>query len=598
MKLRSIISIGLFVLASHANAAPRADENIVIADAADEYTFVPSPDGLQVRHTSRTEYLATKHSADVTPHVYYNDVIRLDKASGGKAEYLNINSPAVFHDDSKVCRLNLWLGKAGKKAKAEFRRTFLDPAHFTGVFVQDDYPVRRREIRFRIPASLPGISLTDENFPETGIVREEALEADGSRLISFTVTDQPPFPDDASAPSPLAALPHISVRGYFPDTDSLYRYQARINRVDTVLDGAPELVAAITAGATDRDEIIGKIYDYVRRTIRYVAYEEGEAAFRPDTPSETFRKRYGDCKSMSLLLATLLDRAGVEAHIAAVGTRDIPFLISENPSLSAANHMICIVPGRGDTLFLDPTQEAVSARHIPEWIRGKDAMMFMPDGYRMVRIPAESPLASDDVAEYGYVLTDGALVGRVSRVLREDMAGLLAAEIAAVPAKHKDAYLAKLLVPNGRASIPVDSIRLDESKSGVMRLEAPIANTVAVTEADGCTYLDLNTSGEPFTARVDTTDRRSDYELPFPARVERRTRVALPKGAKVTLPDDFSLSTPNADFNCHFFREGDVVGMVKTMLVKKTRVPLPEIPAWNKALSDWNSACNIQIEIN
>lgn len=596
MKIRILVCflfLSVYVLLS----AGRPLDNVVINTASDDFSFVETSGGFQVRHVRKAEYLATRHSENVRPHVFYNHVIRLDKVSGGKAEYRNVNSPTVFHDDSKVCWFNLRLGAAGKKGKAEFRRTYTDPAHFTGVYLQDDYPVRCRTFTFRIPASLPGISLTEDNFPAGGVSREERVEPDGARLIIFTAEGLPEFPDDPKSPSALSSLPHIGVRGFFPDTDSLYRYQSNINRVDTVFDGAAELVSAISAGAGSRAELIEKIYGYVRSTIRYVAYEEGEAAFRPDTPSETFRKRYGDCKSMSLLLATLLNRAGVEACIAAVGTRAIPFLISGNPSLAAADHMICIVPLQGDTLFLDPTQEYVSSRHVPAWIRGKDAMMFVPGGYRMVMIPAVSPEVSEDMAEYRYRLTDNGLEGRVLRVLREDMAGLLSAEISDIPGQRRRDYMAKMLVPSTRAAIPVDSVSFDDSVAGLVALEAPIVNSAAVTAAEGCVYLDLNTSGEPFTDKVDTVGRQSDYELPFPARVVRRCIVTVPRGREIVLPCDYVASTPNADFSCRFSRKGNTVEMVKTMNLKATRVPLPEIPAWNKAVSDWNSACNLQIEI-
>ncbi len=37
--------------------------------------------------------------------------------------------------------------------------------------------------------------------------------------------------------------------------------------------------------------------------------------------------------------------------------------------------------------------------------------------------------------------------------------------------------------------------------------------------------------------------------------------------------------------------------MTKTLLLHTARLPLQEIPDWNKAVSTWNEACNQQIEI-
>ncbi len=166
----------------------------------------------------------------------------------------------------------------------QFRRTFTDGAHFTGVFPSEEYPVRSKQIVFHIPASLPAIELVDRHFPASGITRDDRTAPDGSRTITYNVSSLPEIPDDTHQPSALSALPHIMVRGYFPDCDSLYRYHRPMLDVDTVIAGASATVAGLTDGAKDHLEAIGRIYRHVQQNIRYVAFEAGEAAYRPDTP--------------------------------------------------------------------------------------------------------------------------------------------------------------------------------------------------------------------------------------------------------------------------------------------------------------------------
>ena len=578
-------------------AAP--EENVVVSSATEEYVFVPPVGGSspQVRHSSKIEYLATRHSATVTPHVFHSNIIRLDKASGGKAQYRNANSPTVFHDDSKVCFFDLRLDAKDKKAKAQFKRTFTDGAHFTSCFLMEDYPLRSKTLVFEIPASFPTLELIDRNFPPEGISREESKSPAGSRRIVYTVSNLPELPSDPSSPSALASLPQILVKGYFPDTDSLYRYHRPMLEVDTVIPGVAAIMSGILEGARSRDEIVGRVYRYVQQNVRYVAFEEGEAAYRPDTPAEVIRKRYGDCKGMSLLLATLLRRAGIDARVAAVGTSKIPFRIAVCPSLSATNHMICLVPEGDGYLFLDPTNEQISHRHIPAAILGKDAMLFIPGSYLLVDIPTASPRPSEDILTYRYGLASDALYGVASRRCSEDMAESFVARFSDVPSHMLSDLLARSLVPSGKASVPTDSVVYDRSTQGLVTVTAPIRNSAAVIEADGIIYLDLNTSGEPFTSRVDTTDRHSDYRLPLSARIERHAEVTLPKVSGVTLPDDYEASLPYATFSCRFSRSGSTVSMTKTMNLKSSTVPLADIPAWNRAISDWNAACNRQIEV-
>ncbi|WP_300300852.1 transglutaminase domain-containing protein [uncultured Muribaculum sp.] len=598
MKSGFMASISLFIFPTVLYAAS-PERNVVIAEGEEVYKFVSGKRGIEVVHSVSDEYLATRRSERICPHIFHTSNIRLDKASGGKPLYRNVNSPSVFHDDSKVCYFDIFLERKDKKAKVNFKRTFTDPAHFTGIFPLDEYPVLHKTFTVEIPASLAGIELVETNFPDTGITRSDETMAGGARRITYTVTDVDKAPDDRASPSPKELLPYIMVKGYFPDTDSLYRYHERLLAVDTVIPDVGKLVRSIVGGMEDVDAGISALYRYVQDNVRYVAFEEGEAGYRPDAPAEVLRKRYGDCKGMSMLLATLLNRAGVDASVAITGTRSIPFRISENPSLSAADHMICVVPrGAAGYLFLDPTNEQISYRHIPWSIRGKDAMMILPGGgYRMVDIPAQSPCHSEDVITYHYSLASGGPVGRAERRCTEDMAERFITIFNDVPRQHLDELLAKSLIPGAQAMVMEDSVGYDRSVPGIVTLSAPVCNPAAVTFAGDVLYVDLNASGGPFGARIDTEDRRSDYEFSVPATIERRTILDVPDGYDIVLPSDYESQSPQARLSCTFTKDGRTVTMTKRMIVDDTRIPLSDIPAWNRILTEWTDACNRQVEL-
>ena len=596
MTIRCISVAVMFATSAMPLCAAVPDENVVISASEETYRFVDGKSGLTVAHTVNEEYTATRRSEHIQPHIFHDNTIRLDKASGGKPQYRNVNSPSVFHDDSKVCYFDFYLER-GKKTNAKFRRTFVDPAYFTGIFLLDEYPIQHKTVTVEIPASLPNIELSDLNFPSEGISRSDTKAADGTRRVVYTMTNVDPVSDDPSSPSPKSAFPYIMVKGYFPDTDSLFRYHSRLLDVDTVIPDLSALLGRILGDVSDEREKIERLYRYVQGNVRYVAFEEGEAGYRPDAPAEVLRKRYGDCKGMSMLLATLLNRAGIDASAAIVGTRSIPYRIAENPSLSASNHMICLVPrADGKYLFLDPTGEQISMDHIPWNICGKDAMMILPGGgYRMVDIPDKSPCTSADVMTYEYALTPDGLVGRAERRCTEEMAERFTAMFSDVPRQHMKELLARSLVSGSHAVVADDSVVYDTSVPGVVTLSAPLANPAAVTVARDEIYLDLNMSDGPFGGRVDTTDRRADYELRVPAVVERTAVVDIPVGFAVTLPENYAAECPQARFLCEFSREGRKVKMRKRMEVTSTLIPLADIPAWNRQLSAWNEACNRQV---
>lgn len=226
--IKQYITAYLIILSSLSLYAKTEDDNIVISKSDNEYTFNIEKTGITVTHVRKTEYTATRHSGSAQPHIFYHQKIRLDKASGGDMKYRDVNSPTVFHE----------------------------------------YPIIEGNITFKIPASLEGILLVDENFPDHGISRSEQTTADGSRIISYTITDLPKRPEDIASPPALASRPHISVRGYFADTDELYKYHYDLLKTDTTLASTPDIQQS-----SDRYETIANTYAYVQKNIRYVAYE-------------------------------------------------------------------------------------------------------------------------------------------------------------------------------------------------------------------------------------------------------------------------------------------------------------------------------------
>lgn len=59
------------------------DDNVVIPEGKESYRFVQVKGGFEVVHTVAYEYLATRRSEKIQPHIFHDNNIRLDKASGG-----------------------------------------------------------------------------------------------------------------------------------------------------------------------------------------------------------------------------------------------------------------------------------------------------------------------------------------------------------------------------------------------------------------------------------------------------------------------------------------------------------------------------------
>ncbi|WP_243287984.1 transglutaminase domain-containing protein [Geothrix terrae] len=146
-------------------------------------------------------------------------------------------------------------------------------------------------------------------------------------------------------------------------------------------------VQEAVGGAESRDQKIQRLLSRLQQQVRYVGLEFGEAAIMPRRPEETLRRGYGDCKDQSVLLASLLREAGIEAHVALLRAGESRDFTPEFPGLSAFNHAIVHVPGRFP-LWIDPTVPQARVGQIPPPDAGRNVLIIAPDTKGITRVPA------------------------------------------------------------------------------------------------------------------------------------------------------------------------------------------------------------------
>ena len=131
-----------------------------------------------------------------------------------------------------------------------------------------------------------------------------------------------------------------------------------------------EILTEINKDAKSELECIANTYAWVQRNIRYLAYEAGISAHQPALHAETIRKRYGDCKAMSLLLKTLLRAQGFDARQTDIGTDDVPYSPQQVPTIAAIDHAICTVYHQGKAYFLDATNPYIPMGYVYRSMNG------------------------------------------------------------------------------------------------------------------------------------------------------------------------------------------------------------------------------------
>lgn len=577
------------------------DDKVIINHCDETYTFVMKDGKPYVSNTIEREYISlSKLSQTIQPSVFYGNDITVDHASCSgsyKANYKSITPENVFFDDTKICFFHINLDKEGKKVRTTFQRTFKDVKYLARVFFTDDYFIRTKTLTFKIPSSLSDFELVEYNMPTDGSVKVSHIVNDNGRQITYTITNMPAQKQEKMAPSPSKYLPHVIIKGAFKDHHDLYRWAKMMSDVNCDIPGVDSLIASITHGCTSAMDKVCATYRWIQENIHYVAFEAGVSAHQPDRPSEVIRKRYGDCKGMSLLLKTLLCRQGFDARLTDIGTTDIPYRMTELPTLASANHVICTLFANGQSYYLDPTCRFIPASHIPGHIQGCEAMIENGDDCIIQILPHPGHTISKDSLCYHYQLADDHLEGNVVYTCTGDMKDLFMSQLEQIRQGDKQTFLENNLNSDNHTHQVSDVHWEDHHPSSPAAvLKGNVVNRHSIQILDNELYLELNPHNNYFIQKIDTTKRVSDFELPVACTIVRVVEFTLPDDYQVVhIPQGFSLPTRQGLLSCSFIQDGHVIRYEERMQIENPLICLADILSWNEAVSQWTDACNEQV---
>jgi tetratricopeptide (TPR) repeat protein len=206
------------------------------------------------------------------------------------------------------------------------------------------------------------------------------------------------MPGDAPARYRLPALLQV---GTFSGWQDVSRAMAPLFATEgTIAPGGPiaALVKTIEAGAPGQLDRALAALQLVQDQVSYLANGMDGGNYIPQTPAETWQKRYGDCKAKTLLLLAMLREMGIEAEpftvLANGGGDAIPTML---PLPADFNHIIVRAVIDGTEYWLDGTDTGASmavigsvppfAYGLPLRPEGADLMPLRPrslDGFDAV----------------------------------------------------------------------------------------------------------------------------------------------------------------------------------------------------------------------
>jgi hypothetical protein len=384
----------------------------------------------------------------------------------------------------------------------------------------------------------------------------------------------------------------------FGSSEDLYKWYKSL--VDMMKDDASAYkpkVDELTANAKTDEEKIKAIYYWVQDNIRYIAFEDGLAGFKPDESQSVFAKRYGDCKGMANLIKQMLKTAGFDARLTWIGTKHISYDYSV-PSLAVDNHMICTLLYKGKKYFLDGTEKYGAFGVNAERIQGKEVMIEDGDKFILEKIPAGNAQPNKESYAINLSIENETLKGKCTKTFLGESCSEFLYGYNRLALERKQDALERYLSSRDK-NIQVSNVVTSDLANREQQLKLDYDVNVAnkVSSFDGEIYVDLDFAKE--FSGFDFRERKTDYEFDYKNQYDCSITVAIPAGYKVAkLPENLTVKANDYDVSISFMQTPKEIVCKKNFTFKNGVIKFADFAAWNDTQRKLASIYKQQIVLN
>jgi len=596
--------------------ASAADSSVRIASSKNIYEFVYNRKTarVEVKEAINTTYSSDAYQVNLPVVESYNNDVSIEDVNAKvdnrtphdfKPLYGYYSSHDIFYSDERLCYFNLLLPKKGSVANVGFNETVDDPRYFTSIFFSEEMAVDSKEVTVIVPRWMK-LELKEMNFGNYGISKTTGYDAKkDADIITYSVKNPPKVYREENSPGPTYIYPHLlvlcksaSVDGhdfkYFGSLDDQYSwYEGLVKGIGDDKTIVAAKATELTAGLnTDMDKIKAVFY-YVQDNIRYIAFEDGMAGFRPEKADEVLRKKYGDCKGMANLTKQLLVALGYDARLCWLGTDHIAYDY-KTPSLAVDNHMICGLIYKGKTIYLDATESYLGINEYAERIQGRQVLMQDGDKYVLNHIPVADLSQNYDHEICKLSINGTSLTGSINHLWKgEDKEDVLSG-LNSVKKENADEAMIKYLSNDNNDYVVKDlsvSSTSNPDKDLTASYNVDIKNGVSTFSKDY--YVDMDTRKEFINSAIKIDERKNDYWFDHKVNLCKESAIDLPANYKVSgLPANLNIVNPDYEFHIQYASLPGKVTYKKNILIKNTHFSKTQFTQWNKDIEQLAKAYN------
>ena len=327
--------------------------------------------------------------------------------------------------------------------------------------------------------------------------------------IELTIAQPLPKQDEKPASAPARfAPPDLIEASSFANWVDVSKLMAPLYATEGLIAPGSQLAERITKIASttqDKKMRAAAALRLVQDEIRYLFNGQTQGNYVPQKPSETWEKRYGDCKAKTLLLIVILRALDIEAEAALVNASLGDLVGSRLPSLGAFDHVIARAVIDGKIYWLDGTDIGVRLADLADTPTFRYALPLRAGGSDLETIVYQAPARPIITVDRELDASAGIALPKPYKIkvtIRNALNSQLRQAQSVLDKKQFDQAIDKFVseyIPN--SIITKRSLQFDDEAG------------ISVIMAEGITNLNWNQDGDLRKAKISTVF--SDFNLDF-----------------------------------------------------------------------------------
>ena len=183
-----------------------------------------------------------------------------------------------------------------------------------------------------------------------GDIEPERVDINGYKQLTWENYNATGKKYQSNVPASFTAQTEIQYSEFetWPDVAT---WAEPLYRTEPLSDELKSYVSNLKSRFNNTEDQIGAAINFVQDDVRYTGLNSGIGGYKPDSPSDIYHRRFGDCKDKAVLMVAILKALGVTAHPALVHSSSGKAIPGYLPSPDAFNHMIVYVPDHNNQSY-------------------------------------------------------------------------------------------------------------------------------------------------------------------------------------------------------------------------------------------------------